>query len=77
MVKNISVDNCDFNKINPYWTYSYLVTSFVIFLLTDLLRYNPVIIKECMLTFQRLQGDSHHCRSMPLETRIEIFSHRE
>ena len=37
--KNISVDVVN-NKIKPYWTYSYLVTSFVIFLLTDLLRYN-------------------------------------
>ena len=44
--KNISVDVVN-NVINPYWTYSYLVTSFIIFLLTDLLRYNPVIIIEC------------------------------
>lgn len=34
------------NEIYPVWTYSYLVTLFAVFLVTDLLRYKPVIITE-------------------------------
>ena len=59
--KNISVDVVN-NKINPYWTYSYLVTSFVIFLLTDLLRYNPVIIIECSAYLSRNASLLHRIR---------------
>lgn len=34
------------NEIYPVWTYSYFATLFVVFLVTDLLRYKPVIISE-------------------------------
>ena len=44
--KNISIEVLN-NRINPFWTYSYLASSFLVFLLTDILRYNPVIILEC------------------------------
>ena len=36
----------DLEKIYPVWTYSYLLTLLVVFLVTDLLRYKPVIIIE-------------------------------
>lgn len=34
------------NQIYPFWTYAYLITLFLVFLITDLLRYKPVIIVE-------------------------------
>ena len=43
--KNLTEEQLD-NQIFPVWTYSYLVTLFVVFLVTDLLRYKPVIITE-------------------------------
>lgn len=43
--KNLTEEQLD-NQIYPVWTYSYLVTLFVVFLITDLLRYKPVIITE-------------------------------
>ena len=43
--KNLTEEQLD-NQIYPVWTYSYLVTLFVVFLVTDLLRYKPVIITE-------------------------------
>ena len=43
--KFLSEEELD-NEIYPVWTYSYLVTLFVVFLVTDLLRYKPVIIVE-------------------------------
>ena len=43
--KNLTEEELD-NQIYPVWTYSYLVTLFVVFLVTDLLRYKPVIIIE-------------------------------
>lgn len=42
---NLTEEQLD-NEIYPVWTYSYLVTLFVVFLITDLLRYKPVIITE-------------------------------
>lgn len=43
--KNLTEEELD-NQIYPVWTYSYLVTLSVVFLVTDLLRYKPVIIVE-------------------------------
>ena len=43
--KNFSVDTVN-DIVYPYWTYSYLVSAFFVFLVTDLARYNPVIIVE-------------------------------
>ena len=43
--KNLTEEQLD-NQIYPVWTYSYLVTLFVVFLITDLLRYKPIIITE-------------------------------
>lgn len=43
--KNLTEEQLD-NQIYPVWTYSYLVTLFVVFLVTDLLRYKPVIMSE-------------------------------
>ena len=34
------------SEIYPYWPYSYLVAAFFTFLLTDILRYTPVILVE-------------------------------
>lgn len=36
------------NEIYPIWTYSYLVALFVVFFVTDALRYKPVIIIEAL-----------------------------
>ncbi|XP_053166907.1 thiamine transporter 1 isoform X1 [Hemicordylus capensis] len=41
--KNLSETQI-FNEIYPVWTYSYLVLLFPVFLLTDYLRYKPVIL---------------------------------
>ena len=35
------------SEVYPYWTYSYLVAAFFTFLLTDFVRYKPVILLEC------------------------------
>lgn len=43
--KNFSVDAVN-DDVYPYWTYSYLVCAFFVFFLTDLARYNPVILVE-------------------------------
>ena len=42
---NLTEEQLD-NQIYPVWTYSYLVTLFVVFLVTDLLKYKPVIVTE-------------------------------
>ena len=42
---NLTEEQLD-NQIYPVWTYSYLVVLFMVFLVTDLLRYKPVIISE-------------------------------
>ncbi|XP_078597516.1 thiamine transporter 1-like [Branchiostoma floridae x Branchiostoma japonicum] len=43
--KNLTEEQVD-NQIYPVWTYSYLTCLFLVFLLTDFLRYKPVIILE-------------------------------
>lgn len=34
------------SEVYPFWTYSYLVSAFFVFLLTDLVHYKPVILLE-------------------------------
>ena len=43
--KNFSVDDVNDN-VYPFWTYSYLVAAFFVFLFTDMARYNPIILIE-------------------------------
>lgn len=43
--KNFSVDDVNDN-VYPFWTYSYLVSAFFVFLFTDVARYNPIILIE-------------------------------
>ena len=43
--KNFSVDDVNDN-VYPFWTYSYLVSAFFVFLFTDAARYNPIILIE-------------------------------
>lgn len=43
--KNLTEEELD-NQIYPVWTYSYLAALVVVFLVTDILRYKPVIIVE-------------------------------
>ncbi|XP_025895813.1 thiamine transporter 2-like [Nothoprocta perdicaria] len=43
--KNLTIDEVT-NKIFPVWTYSYLVLLFPVFLITDYVRYKPVIILQ-------------------------------
>ena len=39
------------NQIFPVWTYSYLSVLVPVFLLTDWLRYKPVVIFQCLSLF--------------------------
>ena len=43
--KNFSQSSVN-DDVYPFWTYSYLVSAFFVFLLTDFMRYNPVILIE-------------------------------
>lgn len=43
--KNFSLSELNDN-VYPFWTYSYLVSALFVFLLTDFMRYNPVILIE-------------------------------
>ena len=43
--KNFSLDDVNDN-VYPFWTYSYLVSAFFVFLFTDAARYNPIILIE-------------------------------
>ena len=43
--KNLTVEQVD-NQVYPVWTYSYMVALVFVFLLTDVLRYKPVIVFE-------------------------------
>ena len=43
--KNLTERELD-NEVYPVWTYSYLAALLVVFLITDVLRYKPVIIVE-------------------------------
>ena len=45
--KNISLDDLN-GHVYPVWTYGYLVFLFAVFLLTDFLRYKPLIIIESL-----------------------------
>ncbi|XP_002736901.1 thiamine transporter 2-like [Saccoglossus kowalevskii] len=45
--KNLTAEEVD-NEIYPIWTYSYLFALVFVFLLTDFLRYKPVIIVEVL-----------------------------
>ncbi|KAJ1090302.1 hypothetical protein NDU88_003435 [Pleurodeles waltl] len=45
--KNLTLDEVT-NQIFPVWTYSYLALLFPVFLLTDYLRYKPVIILQAI-----------------------------
>ncbi|XP_078522628.1 thiamine transporter 2-like [Lissotriton helveticus] len=44
-IKNLTLDEVT-NQIFPVWTYSYLALLFPVFLLTDYLRYKPIIILQ-------------------------------
>jgi len=39
------------NQILPVWTYSYLCVLVPVFLLTDWLRYKPVVVFQCAMLF--------------------------
>lgn len=39
------------NQVLPVWTYSYLSVLVPVFLLTDWLRYKPVVIVQCVSLF--------------------------
>lgn len=43
--KNLSESEIE-NRIYPFWTYSYAATLIPVFILTDLVRYKPVIVAE-------------------------------
>ncbi|XP_074860224.1 thiamine transporter 2 isoform X2 [Carettochelys insculpta] len=43
--KNLTTDEVS-NKVYPVWTYSYLVLLFPVFLITDYMRYKPIIILQ-------------------------------
>uniref|UniRef100_A0A8C8RCZ7 Thiamine transporter 2 n=1 Tax=Pelusios castaneus TaxID=367368 RepID=A0A8C8RCZ7_9SAUR len=43
--KNLTIDEVT-NQIFPVWTYSYLVLLFPVFLVTDYVRYKPIIILQ-------------------------------
>lgn len=45
--KNFSLSEVN-QDIYPYWTYSYLVAALFVFLFTDLMRYNPIILIEAI-----------------------------
>ncbi|KAJ8397288.1 hypothetical protein AAFF_G00441220 [Aldrovandia affinis] len=48
--KNLTTEQVT-NEIFPVWTYSYLVILLPVFLLTDYLRYKPVIVFQCASLF--------------------------
>ncbi|XP_052379291.1 thiamine transporter 2 isoform X2 [Oncorhynchus keta] len=48
--KNLTVEKVT-NEIFPVWTYSYLAVLVPIFLLTDWLRYKPVVVFQCISLF--------------------------
>lgn len=45
--KNFSLSDVN-DRVYPYWTYSYLVSAFFVFIFTDFMRYNPIILIESM-----------------------------
>nr|XP_029536664.1 thiamine transporter 1-like isoform X2 [Oncorhynchus nerka] len=48
--KNLTVEQVT-NEIYPVWTYSYLAVMVPVFLLTDWLRYKPVVVFQCINLF--------------------------
>ncbi|XP_029302987.1 thiamine transporter 1 [Cottoperca gobio] len=48
--KNLTTEQVN-NQIFPVWTYSYLAVSVPVFLLTDWLRYKPVVVFQCAALF--------------------------
>ncbi|KAK3531286.1 hypothetical protein QTP70_015754, partial [Hemibagrus guttatus] len=48
--KNLTMEQVT-NQIFPVWTYSYLAVLLPVFLLTDWLRYKPVIVLQCCTLF--------------------------
>ncbi|KAM3615385.1 uncharacterized protein V6R79_001319 [Siganus canaliculatus] len=48
--KNLTAEQVN-NQIFPVWTYSYLTVLVPVFLLTDWLRYKPVVVFQCMALF--------------------------
>ncbi|XP_029536663.1 thiamine transporter 2-like isoform X1 [Oncorhynchus nerka] len=48
--KNLTVEKVT-NEIFPVWTYSYLAVLMPVFLLTDWLRYKPVVVFQCINLF--------------------------
>ncbi|KAM9469156.1 thiamine transporter 1 [Clarias gariepinus] len=48
--KNLTIEQVA-NQIFPVWTYSYLAMLLPVFLLTDWLRYKPVIMVQCLALF--------------------------
>ncbi|KAG7321540.1 hypothetical protein KOW79_014398 [Hemibagrus wyckioides] len=48
--KNLTIEQVT-NQIFPVWTYSYLAVLLPVFLLTDWLRYKPVIMLQCCTLF--------------------------
>uniref|UniRef100_A0A672KLQ5 Solute carrier family 19 member 3 n=1 Tax=Sinocyclocheilus grahami TaxID=75366 RepID=A0A672KLQ5_SINGR len=48
--KNLTIEQVT-NQIFPVWTYSYLAVLVPVFLLTDWLRYKPVVIFQCLVLF--------------------------
>ncbi|XP_043114093.1 thiamine transporter 1 isoform X4 [Puntigrus tetrazona] len=48
--KNLTIEQVT-NQIFPVWTYSYLAALVPVFLLTDWLRYKPVVVFQCLVLF--------------------------
>ncbi|KAG7479063.1 thiamine transporter 1-like [Solea senegalensis] len=48
--KNLTTEQVN-NQIFPVWTYSYLSALVPVFLLTDWLRYKPVVVFQCVVLF--------------------------
>uniref|UniRef100_A0A673KH82 Solute carrier family 19 member 3a n=1 Tax=Sinocyclocheilus rhinocerous TaxID=307959 RepID=A0A673KH82_9TELE len=48
--KNLTIEQVT-NQIFPMWTYSYLAVLVPVFLLTDWLRYKPVVVFQCLVLF--------------------------
>ncbi|XP_072247856.1 thiamine transporter 1 [Leuresthes tenuis] len=48
--KNLTTEQVN-NQIFPVWTYSYLCVLVPVFLLTDWLRYKPVVVFQCVMLF--------------------------
>nr|XP_019950784.1 PREDICTED: thiamine transporter 2 [Paralichthys olivaceus] len=48
--KNLTTEEVN-NQIFPVWTYSYLAVLVPVFLLTDWLRYKPVVVFQCAMLF--------------------------